>query len=140
MTEPYNAAERQHVKAAAKSAKEADGLQVDFIRASMATRQGRAWFWAELAAAQVFVSSFDSDPLRMAFLEGKRSLGLALLDKLTTHTPDDFVQMMREANARSDAVESRQQPASEPASAHDEPTAPAGSDSDGDGWRLAFTP
>src|SRR6185437_8724990 len=75
----------------------------DFIRQTMATIPGRIYVHDQLLRSHVFSTSFDRDPVMMAFKEGERNNGLQLLTDVMANCPDQFVTMMREANERSSA-------------------------------------
>lgn len=97
---PYNAAERSHVKAAAKQAKALDRDRATVLRSIMDSASGRAWILDRLERCHCFSSSFSPDPLAMAFTEGERNIGLQDLNDLMRYTPDSYVLMMRERNER----------------------------------------
>jgi hypothetical protein len=98
--EPYNAAERSHVKAAAKAAKRLDADRGTILRTIMDSSSGRAWILDRLERCHVFASSYSDNHLAMAFAEGERNIGLQDLSDLMQFTPDAYVLMMREANER----------------------------------------
>ena len=105
--EPYNAAEREDVKALAKLAKQADKERQSVIMHIMDMKSGRAWLLEILEACHVFAPSFTPNALQMAFNEGERNVGLQLLASIMRYCPDDYTLMMRERNARDSASERR---------------------------------
>jgi hypothetical protein len=96
----FNAAERQHVREAEKAAKLDLEERRQFVVAAMSHSAGRRYFCARLVACHVFSSSFSTNAMQMAFAEGERNQGLQLLNDLMQFCPDEYVQMMREYNAR----------------------------------------
>jgi hypothetical protein len=58
--------------------------------------RGRRFVWRQLAAAGVFLSSFDPAAMTMAFNEGRRSEGLRLLALVMEQCPDLYATMMKE--------------------------------------------
>lgn len=54
----------------------------------MGHRQGRRFVWRLLSKAGVFRTSFRSDALNMAFLEGQRNLGLLLTSEIHEVCPE----------------------------------------------------
>lgn len=62
----------------------------------MADPRGRRIVWRQLAAAGVFLSSFDPTAMTMAFNEGRRSEGLRLLAQVMALCPDLYATMMKE--------------------------------------------
>ena len=55
-----------------------------------------------LERAGVFRSSFSSDAMAMAFNEGNRNSGLALLATVNSLAPAEYIKMMQEANNDTD--------------------------------------
>jgi len=128
MTEAYNAGERQHVRQAAKVARIADRQQREFITNLMSAVAGRAWLFSLLEACHVFATSHTANALNTAFAEGERNIGLLILNDVMAACPDQYVVMMREANARRTASDNNRKPAaSADSTAAAEPT-----DDDGD--------
>jgi hypothetical protein len=66
------------------------------LLAVMGTAEGRRFLWGLIGRAGVFEQSFSSDALSTAFNEGKRSVGLALLSRLITETPDLYLKAQNE--------------------------------------------
>lgn len=100
----YDAGSRQDVRRAEKASRQADLDTRETIVNLMSTASGRHWVHSLLETAGIFHSIFSSDPLTMAFNEGRRNQGLQLLNDIMRWCPDDYVQMMRESNARSSAA------------------------------------
>lgn len=96
----YNASDRKQVREAEKSARLADQNRGAVI-ADLASREsGRRYLWDRIAEAGVFASTYHDNPQRMAFAEGQRTVGLALLNDFMHYAPDNFIQAMRESNGR----------------------------------------
>ena len=72
-----------------------EAMQSD-IRALMKLPAGRRVVWRLLEQAGVWRSVFSPEPLRMAFAEEQRNLGLWLLDWVMRECPDEYDLMMRE--------------------------------------------
>ena len=129
MSEVYNAANRAHIKAATKAARLADQQRREIISGIMSVASGRAWVLDLLELCHIFSTSFQSNALQMAFAEGERNVGLRLLNDVMSSCPDQYVEMMRERNARDTTADARRRAA--PAddaipdddSADDDPTA-----------------
>ncbi|OAM43494.1 hypothetical protein A7Q01_00095 [Eikenella sp. NML96-A-049] len=73
-----------------------DAMQSDIL-ALMKLAAGRRVVWRLLEQAGVWRSVFNPEPVRMAFAEGRRNLGLWLLDWVMRECPDEYDLMMREA-------------------------------------------
>ena len=67
-----------------------------------------AWDW--LARCGVLSASFDRDPGKMAFNEGRRDAGLWMLAQLETHRPGAFALMQAEHEAREQRYEAIPEP------------------------------
>lgn len=68
----------------------------EVISALLSRVDGRRYLWLQLEAASVFTSYSSLDHATMAFREGQRNTGLALLASITSTSPEMFVQMLRE--------------------------------------------
>lgn len=96
----YNAADRKDVRRAEKAARQAELARGEVVKGLMDTTAGRRYVWDRLSAAHIFVTSFNLDPVQMAFNEGERNQGLQLLGDIMQWCPDLFIQAMRESNER----------------------------------------
>lgn len=96
----YDASNRRDIRKAEKEARQAEISRLDYLKAAMAVPQGRAWFHDFLEACHLFSDPFTGDPLREAYTKGERNVGLLIYSDIVQHCPDDFVQMMKEANVR----------------------------------------
>ncbi len=65
----------------------------------MADRHGRRIVWRLLGDAGIFRSSMAATAELMAFNEGRRSTGLALLADISRLCPERFAEMQQEARA-----------------------------------------
>ena len=57
---------------------------------------GRRWVRNTLAACHVWDTSFATNAMRMAFLEGERNQGLRLQAEIAEAAPDQFIEMLKE--------------------------------------------
>lgn len=96
----FNAADRKSIRQAEKASAAINRQRVEVVCNIMAATPGRAYIWGELSACHVFATSFASDPLQMAFLEGERNAGLRLLNDIMEACPEEFILMMREAQIK----------------------------------------
>lgn len=71
-------------------------IEIEDLKWMVAHKQGRRFCWRQLEKHGVFRSSFSTEPLEMAFLEGQRNDGLRLLADILEHAPDRYVDMMKE--------------------------------------------
>lgn len=120
MTEPYNAAERRHVREAAKVVRIDASLDREVVVAIMQHSNGRRWMWNRLEACHIFAPSHSGNALNTAFAEGERNIGLMFLADIMAHCPEQYIQMAREANDRARAAEARRKPPTEPESIEEE--------------------
>lgn len=100
MAEPFDTFDLQGQEAARLSAEEKAKLrarvEIEDLKRVMANKSGRRFVYGILARAGVWRSSFHTNALQMAFNEGARNEGLALLAKLTDHCPDTYSLMLTE--------------------------------------------
>lgn len=97
MNDPLDVDAAKSREAQRKDAQRADALKADNdFRWIMADARGRRVIWQLLIEAGIYRSSFAADPAVTAFNEGKRDAGLRLLAKLTSITPDEYLQMQKE--------------------------------------------
>lgn len=67
------------------------------LRRVLSTVEGRRVFWRVLQEARIFHSCFDTNALEMAKKEGRRDLGLFIIEDLTDANADILDVMRREA-------------------------------------------
>ena len=102
-----NTASRASIRAAEKDAQQADAVRRQVTVALMSNPDGRRYIFDALQTAHIFTTSFHENTHVMSFLEGERNSGLQLFNDIMRHCPEQFVQMMREKNARDDLNSSR---------------------------------
>lgn len=135
----YNAAERKDIREAEKREKQDQRVREDVLRSLADTIGGRQFLWEELSTANIFHTTYDDNPTRMAFNEGKRAGGLRLLGDIMSACPEQFIQAMREANVRrvaADATAARKRSSSEEPGRDDEGS--SGGDPSTEGHRTGF--
>lgn len=71
-------------------------VEVDDIKWLMSSERGRRIAHRQLERAGVWRSSFDLNALSMAFSEGRRNEGLALMAQIATHCPERYTKMLTE--------------------------------------------
>lgn len=69
---------------------------LDVIRAVMGLKQGRRFIGELLSWCHVRGSSFNPDPIKMAFAEGERNIGLRLEADLIEASPEHYLEFLRE--------------------------------------------
>lgn len=92
-----NAADPKQVKAADKKEKEQDRQEGEDIKSVLSTPAGRRFIWRYLGICGIFQSSYTGESAETFFNEGKRNVGLALLNDVTGVSPEAYLQMMQEA-------------------------------------------
>jgi hypothetical protein len=100
----FNAANRKDVRRLEKQARLDTRARRETIQTLMSTTQGRQWVHERLTVCHVFATSFSTNAYESAFREGERNVGLQLLNDVMT-CPDEYIQMMREANVRDSIAE-----------------------------------
>lgn len=66
------------------------------VSALMVSESGRRLAWWVLSTAGIYHTSYRQNALEMAFVEGKRDLGLRFLDLIQKHASNEFLLMQQE--------------------------------------------
>jgi hypothetical protein len=70
------------------------------MRWFMDSPRGRRLMWGWLSEAGIHRSTFDGEqPMKMAFLEGKRNFGIILETMVLQHAPEQWEPMSRESRS-----------------------------------------
>lgn len=83
----------------AKTAQLARQTEIDDLLWLMSDKRGRRFMWRLLSESGIYRTSFSTDALAMAFAEGQRNRGLALVGLVMQHCPERFSEMQKEARA-----------------------------------------
>lgn len=75
-------------------------IEVDDLKFIMGHKQGRRYVWRQLGRYGVFRSTFNTEPLLMAFKEGARNHGLQLIADIHQHCPERYAEMQKENNGK----------------------------------------
>ena len=97
MKTDYGLIDKSEEDVKSKSQEMLDNRELSDIRFILKSCEGRRFLWKVMAAAGVFRTSFrggSSD--QTAFNEGKRSIGLDILNSLIEANPKSFTQMQEE--------------------------------------------
>lgn len=92
--------ESQAAAEKARKAQLAAQTEADDLRWLMSDKRGRRIAWRLLGESGVYQTSFNSEPLHMAFKEGRRSRGLDLIAAIDQHCPERFSEMQKEARTK----------------------------------------
>jgi len=92
-------AQERELLTAQERAKLGADLEKKDIQWLMGTPRGRRIVYRILDRAAVFQVTFDTNALRMAFAEGRKNEGYALLGLILAHCPDRYIEMIKERNA-----------------------------------------
>ncbi|MGE0745289.1 MAG: hypothetical protein AB7K86_08580 [Rhodospirillales bacterium] len=74
----------------------ADTQQRDDWQWLMGDPRGRRLMWGVLAEAGIYLQTFTGELGTSAFNEGRRSMGLQMMDRMIRHAPDAWTQMHAE--------------------------------------------
>lgn len=79
-------------------------IEIEDFKFVMAHKQGRRFIGRLLDRYGVFRTSFSTEQLEMARLEGQRNCGLDLMAMISEHTPDRYIELLteRKNDARAD--------------------------------------
>lgn len=82
-------------------------IEIGDLKWLMAHRQGRRIVRRLLEKYGVYRSVFRVVAAEMAFLEGQRNCGLALIADLLEHTPERYAEMIQETKDDNDRISKR---------------------------------
>lgn len=97
---PYDASNRKDIRRAEKEARQAEIRALDYLIGAMSIPQGRAWFYELLEQCYCFNEPETWDPYQNMYYKGVRNVGLRIFADISTHCPNDYITMVKEANAR----------------------------------------
>lgn len=89
-------AQEEAREAAEEKAKLRQRQDIEDLKWLMSNKRGRRIIYGLLERAGVWQLSFHTNALQMAFNEGRRNEGLALLAKLMSEAPDNYALMLKE--------------------------------------------
>lgn len=95
------------IRAGREKAKRDEAINKDVVVNMMSHPSGRRWVWNWLGFCGTFRSSFDREPLLMAFNEGQRNVGQKLLADVMKYAPHSYASMMTENLAEPPPVETQ---------------------------------
>lgn len=96
---PTDVGEEVAVKAKTDKRKHKRDQEVEDLKVILATAGGRAFIWRFLSYCGVYRTSYTGNSTTF-FNEGKRQVGLHLLDEVFEADPNAFTKMQTEAVAR----------------------------------------
>lgn len=102
---PYNAGDAEHVAKRKTSQKKRNLRKTAALKKLMFDPEGRMWMWDLLTLCGIFHSSFSIDALRCAFNEGRRDIGLRLLAEINQLSPEFYIRMVQENQAKEKETE-----------------------------------
>ncbi len=97
--EGYDPTDEKHVELAQKADADRYEEKMRDVREVLSKPSGRRLFWGYLSECGIFKSSFTGNNTTF-FNEGKREIGLQLLNDLTEAVPEAFLLMQREEAER----------------------------------------
>lgn len=103
----YDSTNPKHVAIQRRSSIEAQKSLDTFIAYTMGTVDGRRYLHNLLVRCHVFANPYTGDAGSTAFACGELNIGQQILADIMRICPDEYIQMMREANARDIADDSR---------------------------------
>ncbi len=93
---PYNAGDAAQVAHRQKGRKTRELRKKSGLRKLMSDPEGRMWVWDLLIMTGFSRASFSTDPLTMAFNEGRRNIGLQIIGEINALSPELYVKMALE--------------------------------------------
>lgn len=92
-------ADRSSIRKVEKSAARLERDRGEQVIEIAGSARGRAYLWAQLAQAHLFSTPYSPDTNQTYFNLGEQNAGLRLLSDIMQWCPEQFIAMMREANA-----------------------------------------
>jgi len=96
----YDASNERHIAIQRRVAKALDEAHDNVVHSIMGVADGRAYIYDLLIYCHVFDQPFSPNPHLTAFGCGQLDVGQVIFRKIHKLCPDEYIQMMREANAR----------------------------------------
>ncbi len=96
----YNAADPEHVKGRREKLKTRDIQKKASLLNLLSDEAGRMWMWDLISRCGAFHLSFSTDPLIMAFNEGRREIGNHLISEINSIGPELYVRMAIENQSK----------------------------------------
>jgi hypothetical protein len=103
----YDPTNAKHINIQRRSAQAAQDSADAFLHNSMGMADGRSYFHSILVRCHVFANPYAGDAGSTAFACGELNVGQQVLADIMRVCPDEYIKMMREANARDAADDSR---------------------------------
>jgi hypothetical protein len=120
----YDASNERHIAIQRRSAKALEGAHDAVINDFMGLASGRSYIYDLLIYCHVFDQPFSADPHHTAFGCGQLDVGQLILRQIMRICPDLYVQMTREANARSITDDARRSRSDKDSNGRDSEPAP----------------
>lgn len=95
----YDAGDDKQVKQKKSAAQLKDEARHHYLTTTLSTYEGRATLWEILSLCGIYKSSFTGDE-RTYFYEGKRRIGLDLIEKIEAADPHSMARIRDEAIQR----------------------------------------
>src|SRR5882762_7038166 len=96
----FDASSRRAIRERQKKAKELERANEHIFEALMAEYNGREWMHNRFLRNHIFSTPFTPDPIQTAFNCGIQNDALQEFLLVVRLCPDEYLQMMREANER----------------------------------------
>ena len=95
---PGNVADRDQVRKSGKKERQRLAVEREEMKTLLRLPGFRRFVWRYLEAANVFRTTFDGSTEWTLFREGKRNIGLKLMDEIMGADVQAFVEMQKEFN------------------------------------------
>ena len=110
----YDASNRKQIREAEKAARRVDRDRIEFLTAALNTIQGRTWFYNFLNDCHIFNQPPAFESNKDYFALGERNVGLRIFTEISQHCPDQYINMIKESNARDHLTDTRTEHAGSP--------------------------
>lgn len=94
---PVDTSNPEEVNKARKKYARTRADRLEFVKAAMDLKEGRAWLYDLIVRCHVFRNPFvTGDEQATAFKCGEQNIGLMILDDIQTAAADKYIDMIRE--------------------------------------------
>jgi hypothetical protein len=96
----FSSIDRRRIRQREREAKAIEADNETIMSTIMEHYDGRRWLYDKFVRGHIFSTPFSSDPIQMAYNCGIQNEALRDFQQVVALCPDEYLQMMKEANER----------------------------------------
>ncbi|MCG7932106.1 MAG: hypothetical protein N0E44_18910 [Candidatus Thiodiazotropha lotti] len=101
---PYNAGDESQVRDAKKQVEKVVDAEYESLKFIMSDERGRRFVWWLLEICHLYsLSAINESQVQTFVMEGERSIGLKVIERLHGQHLDDYIRMIREHENKGDS-------------------------------------